>query len=58
MKKSNATTQGKSSQNKTINNASQDIDKLAKEADKERGRKPGSQSNSSDRHNTGRGGGK
>lgn len=58
MKKSNATTQGKSSQNKTIKNASQDIDKLAKEADKERGRKPGSQSNSSDRHNTGRGGGK
>jgi hypothetical protein len=36
----------------------QQYDELAKEADKERTRKPGSQSNSSGRHNNGRGGGK
>lgn len=35
-----------------------EYDELAKEADKERTRKPGSQSNSSGRHNNGRGGGK
>jgi hypothetical protein len=35
-----------------------DPDQLGKLADKERTRKPGSQSNSSDRHNNGRGGGK
>jgi hypothetical protein len=38
--------------------ASEKFDQLGQQAEKERGRKPGSQSNSSDRHNTGRGGGK
>ena len=38
--------------------ANRKLDKLQAEADKERSRKPGSQSNQSDRHNTGRGGGK
>lgn len=58
MKKDKTATQGKGNQTTANKNNTQDIDKLAKEADKERGRKPGSQSNSSDRHNTGRGGGK
>jgi len=35
-----------------------DIDELQKEAEKKNSKKPGSQSNSSDRHNNGRGGGK
>jgi hypothetical protein len=35
-----------------------DLKELEKEAEKERTRKPGSQSNSSDQHNNGRGGGK
>jgi hypothetical protein len=37
---------------------SQDFDKLSREADNERTRKPGSQSNSSKQGNNGRGGGK
>ena len=36
----------------------EDMDQLQREADTERSRKPGSQSNSSKRHNNGRGGGK
>ena len=35
-----------------------DLKEFEKEAEKERSRKPGSQSNSSDQHNNGRGGGK
>jgi len=38
--------------------ATQQMNELEAAADKERTRKPGSQSNSSDRHNNGRGGGK
>lgn len=45
-------------QNTKAGSTSQDFDKLAREADKERSRKPGSQSNSSSQNNNGRGGGK
>lgn len=38
--------------------ATQQMNELEAEADKNRTRKPGSQSNSSDQHNNGRGGGK
>jgi hypothetical protein len=38
--------------------ASQKLDRLEREADKSRTKKPGSQANGSDRHNSGRGGGK
>lgn len=40
------------------NQSSQEYDKMAEEVNNARTRKPGSQSNSSDRHNNGRGGGK
>lgn len=40
------------------NSGTHDLDRLSKEADKERSRKPGSQSNSSKQSNNGRGGGK
>ncbi|MGN6567669.1 MAG: hypothetical protein ACTHJ0_06940 [Flavipsychrobacter sp.] len=43
----------------TSGSATERIDELQKQADEEKGiRKPGSQSNSSDQHNNGRGGGK
>jgi hypothetical protein len=58
MKKDNTKSQSKAQQVKEGNYPAQDIDKLQRQAEKERGSKPGSQSNSSDRHNTGRGGGK
>lgn len=45
-------------ENTKARGTSQDFDKLANEADKERSRKPGSQSNSSRQNNNGRGGGK
>ena len=40
------------------NTSSENLDELTREADKERTRKPGSQSNSSKQGNNGRGGGK
>ncbi|SJZ51905.1 hypothetical protein [Sediminibacterium ginsengisoli] len=55
-KKSN--TDKKSQSDTSAVKAETKIRGLEHEADKERTRKPGSQSNSSDRHNTGRGGGK
>jgi hypothetical protein len=58
MKKDNAKSQSKTEHGRGENYPPQDIDKLQQQAEKEKGRKPGSQSNSSDRHNTGRGGGK
>lgn len=45
-------------QNANDKKQANDPDQLAKEAEQERTRKPGSQSNSSGRHNNGRGGGK
>jgi hypothetical protein len=42
----------------TTQQATDKLNKLEKEADKTRTKSAGSQSNSSDRHNTGRGGGK
>jgi hypothetical protein len=54
---------GKSADNSKENNKSgadnpPDLKELEKEAEKERTRKPGSQSYSSDKNNSGRGGGK
>lgn len=40
------------------NTSVKEYEELEKKADQQRTRKPGSQSNSSDRHNNGRGGGK
>ena len=45
-------------QNTKAGATSQDFDRIAQEADKERSKKPGSQSNSSKQGNNGRGGGK
>jgi hypothetical protein len=45
-------------QNTKAGGTSQDFDRIAKEAESERTRKPGSQSNSSKQGNNGRGGGK
>jgi hypothetical protein len=52
--------EGRNSESKDIQqtSGSDKMDKLQKEADKERSRKPGSQSNSSKQGNNGRGGGK
>ncbi len=58
MKKENSQSKLSKENNSNKEYPQQDIDKLQKLADKKRTRKPGSQSNSSDRHNTGRGGGK
>ena len=49
---------GQDVQNPAANQTMEEYDRLSEEADKERARKPGSQSNSGDRHNNGRGGGK
>jgi hypothetical protein len=45
-------------QNTKAGGSSQDFDRISQEADRERTRKPGSQSNSSKQGNNGRGGGK
>ena len=49
---------GEEKNQKVKGNATEQMDQLQQEADKERSRKPGSQSNSSKQHNNGRGGGK
>ena len=50
---------GKTDKEKTkVSCNSQDLDRLSRDAEKERTRKPGSQSNSSKQGNNGRGGGK
>ena len=62
MRSNNKNTDQKASkgmkENTKAGGTSQEFDKLAQEADKERSRKPGSQSNSSSQNNNGRGGGK
>jgi hypothetical protein len=50
---------GKIDKEKTkVSGNTQDLDQLSRDAEKERTRKPGSQSNSSNQGNNGRGGGK
>ena len=50
---------GKENKEKTkVSSNTQDLDRLSRDAEKERTRKPGSQSNSSKQGNNGRGGGK
>ena len=49
---------GKKPESSSDNLSTGEYDKLVKEADKNRLKKPGSQGNPSDRHNNGRGGGK
>jgi hypothetical protein len=58
MPSKNSNAQDKNSRLNSSTEATDKLRKLEKEADKTRTKSAGSQSNSSDRHNTGRGGGK